>query len=99
MVLEKIEVWLLVPKLFGYILLTFLHGAEPYLHCNITTNKYAAMNVIILPALADNYMYLIIDKETKKTAIVDPFDSQLVADVVKDNDLILTTILTTHHHG
>lgn len=36
------------------------------------------MNVELLPALTDNYMYLIIDGETKEAAVVDPVQPQKV---------------------
>lgn len=36
------------------------------------------MKVELLPALTDNYMYLIIDEETKEAAIVDPVQPQKV---------------------
>lgn len=36
------------------------------------------MTIHVLPALADNYMYLIVDKSTKKAAIVDPVDPEEV---------------------
>ncbi|MGH0125630.1 UNVERIFIED_CONTAM: hypothetical protein FKN15_024157 [Acipenser sinensis] len=34
------------------------------------------MKVELLPALTDNYMYLLIDEETKEAAIVDPVEPQ-----------------------
>lgn len=36
------------------------------------------MKVELLPALTDNYMYLIIDEDTKEAAIVDPVQPQKV---------------------
>lgn len=36
------------------------------------------MKVELLPALTDNYMYLLIDEETKEAAIVDPVQPQKV---------------------
>lgn len=36
------------------------------------------MKVEILPALTDNYMYLLIDQDTKEAAIVDPVQPQKV---------------------
>ncbi|XP_068886469.1 hydroxyacylglutathione hydrolase, mitochondrial isoform X1 [Aphelocoma coerulescens] len=56
------------------------------------------MKVEILPALTDNYMYLLIDQDTKEAAIVDPVQPQKVLDAVKKHGVKLTTVLTTHHH-
>ncbi|KAG8145454.1 hypothetical protein E2320_011984 [Naja naja] len=56
------------------------------------------MKVEILPALTDNYMYLLVDEETKEAAIVDPVQPQKVLDAAKKHGVKLTTVLTTHHH-
>ncbi|XP_058671787.1 hydroxyacylglutathione hydrolase, mitochondrial isoform X3 [Ammospiza caudacuta] len=56
------------------------------------------MKVEILPALTDNYMYLLIDQDTREAAIVDPVQPQKVLDAVKKHGVRLTTVLTTHHH-
>ncbi|GCC35503.1 hydroxyacylglutathione hydrolase, mitochondrial [Chiloscyllium punctatum] len=58
----------------------------------------ANMKVELLPALADNYMYLLIDNETREAAIVDPVEPQKVVEAVKKHGVKLTTVLTTHHH-
>ncbi|XP_059509889.1 hydroxyacylglutathione hydrolase, mitochondrial isoform X3 [Stegostoma tigrinum] len=58
----------------------------------------ANMKVELLPALADNYMYLLIDNETREAAIVDPVEPQKVVEAVKKHGVNLTTVLTTHHH-
>lgn len=62
---------------------------------SIKTNK---MQVHLLPALEDNYMYLVVDEATKDAAIVDPVEPQKVLDAVKKYEVRLTTVLTTHHH-
>ncbi|XP_044928124.1 hydroxyacylglutathione hydrolase, mitochondrial isoform X2 [Mustela putorius furo] len=62
------------------------------------TVEQGAMKVELLPALTDNYMYLIIDDETKEAAIVDPVQPQKVVETVKKLGVKLTTVLTTHHH-
>lgn len=59
---------------------------------------YNKMDVKILPALQDNYMYLIVDKATKEAAIVDPVEPNTVLKAVQENGVKLTTVLTTHHH-
>ncbi|XP_018094794.1 hydroxyacylglutathione hydrolase, mitochondrial isoform X2 [Xenopus laevis] len=56
------------------------------------------MKIELLPALTDNYMYLLIDEESKEAAIVDPVQPQKVVDAVKKHGVKLTTVLTTHHH-
>lgn len=56
------------------------------------------MEVKILSALADNYMYLIIDYSSKTAGIVDPVAPDIVTKAVNDEKVTLTAILTTHHH-
>ncbi|XP_053413839.1 hydroxyacylglutathione hydrolase, mitochondrial isoform X3 [Nycticebus coucang] len=62
------------------------------------TVAQGTMKIELLPALTDNYMYLIIDEDTKEAAIVDPVQPQKVVDTVKKHGVKLTTVLTTHHH-
>ncbi|KAM8844593.1 hydroxyacylglutathione hydrolase, mitochondrial isoform 1-T1 [Spinachia spinachia] len=56
------------------------------------------MRVELLPALTDNYMYLLIDVDTKEAAIVDPVEPIKVVEAVRKHGVKLTTVLTTHHH-
>ncbi|XP_056144721.1 hydroxyacylglutathione hydrolase, mitochondrial isoform X4 [Lampris incognitus] len=56
------------------------------------------MNVELLPALSDNYMYLLIDADTKEAAVVDPVEPVKVVEAVRKHGVRLTTVLTTHHH-
>lgn len=42
------------------------------------TVDQGTMKVELLPALTDNYMYLLIDEDTKEAAIVDPVQPQKV---------------------
>lgn len=42
------------------------------------TVEQGTMKVELLPALTDNYMYLVIDGDTKEAAIVDPVQPQKV---------------------
>ncbi|CAI9172603.1 unnamed protein product [Rangifer tarandus platyrhynchus] len=62
------------------------------------TVDQGAMKVELLPALTDNYMYLLIDEDTKEAAIVDPVQPQKVVETVRKHGVKLTTVLTTHHH-
>ncbi|XP_060811294.1 transmembrane protein 104-like isoform X2 [Bombus pascuorum] len=67
-------------------------------HCNSILINQDNMKVQILPALQDNYMYLIIDEASQEAAIVDPVDPDSVACAVQQNNVCLTKVLTTHHH-
>ncbi|KAM5228381.1 hydroxyacylglutathione hydrolase, mitochondrial isoform 2-T2 [Ctenodactylus gundi] len=62
------------------------------------TVEQATMKVELLPALTDNYMYLLIDKDTREAAIVDPVQPQKVIETARKHGVKLTTVLTTHHH-
>lgn len=42
--------------------------------------------------------FKIIDEATKEAAIVDPVDPETVVTAVRENDIKLTQVLTTHHH-
>lgn len=60
--------------------------------------EQANMKVELLPALSDNYMYLLIDTESREAAIVDPVEPIKVVEAVRKHGVKLTTVLTTHHH-
>ncbi|KAH8378801.1 hypothetical protein KR009_001423 [Drosophila setifemur] len=68
------------------------------MHSTLEDVKLEGMVIKILPALQDNYMYLIIDKETREAAIVDPVDPELVIKTVQEGNWTLKKVLTTHHH-
>ncbi|KAK4476017.1 hypothetical protein MN116_001249 [Schistosoma mekongi] len=57
------------------------------------------MEVVILPALSDNYMYVVIDRASNICAVVDPVEPNKVLSVVKQRGLQLKSVLTTHHHS
>jgi hydroxyacylglutathione hydrolase len=56
------------------------------------------MEILQLPVLDDNYIYLIHDPESGETAVVDPALAQPVMDILHSNDWCLKYILNTHHH-
>ncbi|KRF99004.1 uncharacterized protein Dwil_GK10504, isoform B [Drosophila willistoni] len=68
------------------------------MHSTLEDVALAGMQVKILPALQDNYMYLIIDNKTKEAAVVDPVDPDLVIKTVNEEKVTLKKVLTTHHH-
>lgn len=67
-------------------------------HSAQVTVNINTMKIRILPALQDNYMYLIVDEETKEAAIVDPVEPDTVLAAVEEEKVNLTKVLTTHHH-
>uniref|UniRef100_W8B4Y8 hydroxyacylglutathione hydrolase n=2 Tax=Ceratitis capitata TaxID=7213 RepID=W8B4Y8_CERCA len=68
------------------------------MHSSVEDLKLNSMHIKVLPALQDNFMYLIIDNTTKEAAIVDPVDPESVLEAVRAENVQLTKVLTTHHH-
>lgn len=56
------------------------------------------MQVHVLPALTDNFMYVVVDPQTKEAAVVDPVEPDKVINAVQELGIRLSTVLTTHHH-
>ncbi|KAK3592767.1 hypothetical protein CHS0354_003202 [Potamilus streckersoni] len=67
-------------------------------HSLPVTFQLPEMKIRLIPALQDNYMYLLIDEETRQCAAVDPVEPKKILDAVKEEHVNLTTVLTTHHH-
>jgi len=67
-------------------------------HSTKKTEEFQNLKITVLPATADNFMYLITDKETNKAFIVDPVDYGGVLEEVSEQQVSLQGILTTHHH-
>lgn len=45
-----------------------------------------------------NFSYLILDKATGESWVIDPFDEKPIIEYIKKESLTLTGILNTHHH-
>ena len=56
------------------------------------------LQVFQLPVLQDNYIYIVHDKNTQKTAVVDPALSEPVNLFLKEKNWKLDFIFSTHHH-
>ena len=52
-----------------------------------------------VPALQDNYLWLVREPKSGFVAIVDPADPVPVRAALKKNEWTLTHILNTHHHN
>jgi hydroxyacylglutathione hydrolase len=57
-----------------------------------------SFTVEILPAFADNYIYLVSDSDIGLAMVVDPGESDVVLKKLREKDLYLSLILNTHHH-
>lgn len=56
------------------------------------------INVFPIPALSDNYIWLIVDEETQQTIIVDPGEAKPVIAFSEKNKLTPAAIFVTHKH-
>ncbi|MCA1992188.1 MAG: hydroxyacylglutathione hydrolase [Coleofasciculus sp. S288] len=57
------------------------------------------MQVTLLPALSDNYIFLLHDPQQNVAAVVDPADAQPVLRRLEELDAELVAIFNTHHHA
>ena len=56
------------------------------------------LDIVQIPVLTDNYIYLLHDSVSGETAVVDPALAKPVLDLLESKDWQLTYILNTHHH-
>ncbi|KER18915.1 hypothetical protein T265_12101 [Opisthorchis viverrini] len=57
------------------------------------------MDVLVLNAWSDNYMYLLVEQASKMCAAVDPVEPEKILDAVTKHGLTLSLVLTTHHRA
>ncbi|KAB8030985.1 hydroxyacylglutathione hydrolase [Fluviispira multicolorata] len=57
------------------------------------------MKIELLPALNDNYIFILIDEFKQEAAVIDPAEADPVLAYLKNENLILTKIFNTHHHA
>uniref|UniRef100_A0A182N0L4 hydroxyacylglutathione hydrolase n=1 Tax=Anopheles dirus TaxID=7168 RepID=A0A182N0L4_9DIPT len=62
------------------------------------TTAMASMTVTKIPALKDNFMYLLVCNATRQAAVVDPVEPDRVLEVAREQGCQLNQLLTTHHH-
>ena len=55
------------------------------------------MQVYRLPALSDNYIFVLVDGS--QVVVVDPGDASVVLDFLRSHNLQLSMILNTHYDG
>ena len=56
------------------------------------------VEIVRLPVLRDNYVFLLIDPAGSRAAVVDPAVAEPVAALLQHRGLELTVVLQTHHH-
>lgn len=57
------------------------------------------LKILQIPALTDNYIYLIHDLDSKQTAVVDPAVAEPVMNTLQKQGWQLHYIFNTHHHN
>ena len=57
------------------------------------------IEIVIIKAFNDNYIYLLHNKVTLNTAVIDPGDAKPVINKLKEKNWNLSQIINTHHHN
>jgi hydroxyacylglutathione hydrolase len=65
---------------------------------DVPPGKAMQLDLVPLPILSDNYVWILSRTETKAAVIVDPGDARPVAEFLDRQSLSLEAILVTHHH-
>ena len=58
-----------------------------------------SVSIELIPQLKDNYSYVIKDNLSNDIIIIDPAESELILEKIKNKKLQLKAILLTHHHN
>lgn len=69
------------PGIVGYICKSGISFLSESHSKPVSISRHSNMKVHILPALSDNYMYLVVDEKTQEAAIVDPVEPKKVIKV------------------
>lgn len=56
------------------------------------------LSVLTIPALKDNYIWLIKDSQSQRCVVVDPGEASPVLAILESQALIIEAIILTHHH-
>ena len=56
------------------------------------------IEIEIVPALSDNYIYIVHNQQKSMTAVIDPGESEPVIKILKEKNWKLDEIINTHHH-
>jgi hydroxyacylglutathione hydrolase len=57
------------------------------------------LEIVTIPVLVDNYIYLVHDPVSQETAAIDPALAEPVLEVLEQKKWRLTAIFNTHHHS
>lgn len=60
------------------------------------SNEVNKMNIMPLPALSDNYIWII--EKNNRIVVVDPSEADLLLQIIKSKGYILEAVLLTHKH-
>lgn len=62
------------------------------------TNDFTPIELVVVPCLSDNYAFLVHNRDTGQTALVDAPEAGPIKDMLKAKGWTLNDILITHHH-
>ncbi|CAM5142691.1 unnamed protein product [Eretmochelys imbricata] len=73
-------------------------GSSPPRAAQVELHNPGTMKVKVISVLEDNYMYLVIEENTKEAVVVDAAVPKRLLEIVRKEGVALKAILTTHHH-
>jgi hydroxyacylglutathione hydrolase len=67
-------------------------------HNSIARKRYSMITITPIPALNDNYIWMILHPASAQAVVVDPGDATPVIKILQAQNIQLTGIMITHHH-
>lgn len=61
-------------------------------------NSNSCADVFLVPMFTDNYGHILVDRATKKAALIDPADSDAVIKALRGLEIVPDMVLITHKH-
>lgn len=75
------------------------HSGQSHAQQSRSHRSISPWQILQIPVLNDNYVYLLYDASTGATAVVDPAVAEPVLTAAEERGWRISHILNTHHHG
>lgn len=77
--------------------ISYIHVRK--MHSQHSIERITMYKILTIPAFNDNYIWMIVNTSTQRCSVVDPGQAQPVLKMCASENLLIESILITHHHA